>query len=82
MLERREARFVRDLPAAQDRVEVDEWKAVVSAGVVERVAEAGGDGGVADAAKERIFKIKEAVAHALREAIFPMATPLELDQFS
>jgi hypothetical protein len=82
MLERGEARSVRDLPEAQDRIEMDEREAVVGAHVAQLEAKTGRHRRIADAAKVRIFQVEKAVAHTLGEAIFPVAAPLELEQVS
>ena len=76
MLERREARPVRDLAPAQDRIQVNERKAIVGAFVSQREAKAGRKRSVAHATIEGIFQVQKAVADALGEPPLPMAAAL------
>jgi hypothetical protein len=59
---------------------MNERKTVVRAVVGQREAKAGGQDGVAHAAKERILQVQKTVAHAFGEAMPAVATALQLEQ--
>ena len=73
---------VRNAPTAQDRVQVDQRKAVVRTLVRQREAKACGQGSVAHPTKERIFQVQKAVAHAFGKATRAVTTALQLEQIS